>query len=106
MADPQTSFNTEFPEKIAADPDKWKEVGAIFLFTITGDKGGVWTLNLKDDAGVTEGDTGNTECQIELSSEHWEQISENPGEAMNLYFSGELKVAGNAMLATKLTEIF
>ena len=62
-------------------------------------------MNLKDAPGVTEGDAGNTECQIEVSSENWEKVSDNPADAMNLYFSGELKVAGNAMLATKLTEI-
>ncbi len=105
MSDAQTSFNTEIPAKITADPDKAKQVDAIFLFTVTGDGGGTWTVNLKDELGVSEGDAGNTECQIELSTENWEKISDNPGEAMNLYFSGELKVAGNAMLATKLTEI-
>ena len=105
MPDAKTSFTTQIPEKISADPDKAKEIDAIFLFTITGDAGGVWTVNLKDAPGVTEGDAGNTECQIEVSSENWEKVSDNPADAMNLYFSGELKVAGNAMLATKLTEI-
>lgn len=106
MSDSKTSFTQEIPEKIKADPAKAKEVDAIFLFSITGDDGtNVYTVNLKDDPGVTEGDAGNTECQLELSEEHWQQISENPGAAMQLYFSGDLKVAGNAMLATKLQEI-
>lgn len=105
MADAKTSFETDIPEKIKADPAKAKEVDAIFLFTITGDGGGVWTVNLKDEPGVTEGDSGNTECQIELTTENWEKVSEDSSEAMNLFFSGDLKVTGNVPLATKLTEI-
>ena len=105
MPDPQTSFSTQIPEKINADPDKAKEIDAIFLFTITGDGGGVWTVNLKDAPGVSEGDAGNSECQIEISAENWEKVSDDPASAMDLYFAGGLQVAGNVMLATKLTEL-
>ena len=105
MPDAKTWFEKDIPEKIKADPDKAKEVDAIFLFNITGDGGGTWTVNLKDDLGVTEGDAGNAECTIEVSDENWQEISDNPAQAMQLYFNGELKVTGNAMLATKLQEI-
>ncbi len=105
MPDAKTSFTQDIPEKIKNDPDKAKEVGAIFLFEITGDDGGTWTVNLKDELGVSEGDAGNSECTLKLSSENWVKISDNPAEAMTLYFSGELEVAGNPMLATKLQEI-
>ena len=105
MSNPKTSFEIEIPEKIKKDPDAAKEVGAIFLFKISGDEGGEWTVNLKDDLGVTQGDAGNSECTIELSAENWEKISENPAAAMELYFASELIVTGNAMLATKLQQI-
>lgn len=105
MPDAKTSFEKDIPEKITADPEKAKAVDAIFLFQITGDGGGTWTVNLKDDLGVTEGDAGNAECTIEVSDEDWVQISDDPANAMQLYFSGQLKVSGNAMLATKLQEI-
>ena len=105
MADPKTDFEKNIPEKINADPEKAKNVGAIFLFKINGDNGGTWTVNLKDDPGVKEGDTGNSECQLEMSAEDWKSISDNPQAAMQLYFQGKLKVSGNAMLATKLQQI-
>ncbi len=41
----------------------------------------------------------------EMSTESWKQISDAPSSAMGLYFSGKLKVSGNAMLATKLQTI-
>jgi putative sterol carrier protein len=105
MPDPKTSFEKEIPERIQNDPDKSKSVGAVYLFKINGDDGGTWTVNLKDDLGVTEGDQGNADCTIEMSSEDWQSVSDNPSAAMQLYFQGRLKVSGNAMLATKLQQI-
>ena len=104
MADPKTDFGTNIPAKITADPAKAKSVGAIYLFKITGDDGGVWTVNLKDNPGVSEGDAGNAECTLEMNAGDWNTISANPQAAMQLYFQGKLKVAGNAMLATKLQQ--
>jgi putative sterol carrier protein len=105
MADAKTDFETNIPEKISADPDKAKNIGAIYLFKIGGDNGGTWTVNLKDDPGVKEGDAGNAECTLEMSADDWKTISDNPSAAMQLYFQGKLKVSGNAMLATKLQQI-
>jgi len=105
MPNATTSFTQDIPNKISADPEKAKGIGAIFVFKVTGDHGGTWTLNLKDEVGVTEGDSGNAECTIELANEDWETISTNAGAAMQLYFGGKLKVSGNAMLATKLQQI-
>ena len=104
MADAKTDFETNIPAKISGDPDKAKSVGAIYLFKINGDNGGTWTVNLKDDPGVKTGDQGNAECTLEMAEDDWKTISENPQSAMQLYFQGKLKVAGNAMLATKLQQ--
>jgi len=58
-----------------------------------------------DRHGVREGDEGATDCTLEMTSDDWKSISENPGAAMQLYFTGKLKVTGNAMLATKLQKL-
>ena len=105
MPDPATDFGTRLPEKIAADPEAAKEIGAVFGFKINGDDGGEWTVNLKDNPGVTEGASGDADCTLEMSADDWKTISEDPSQAMSLYFSGKLKVAGNAMLATKLQKL-
>ena len=94
-----------FLDKIKANVEGSKAIGAIFLFKITGDGGGTWTVNLKDDVGVKEGDAGGADCTLELTSDDWKTMSETPGAAMQLYFQGKLKVSGNAMLATKLQTI-
>ena len=105
MADAKTDFNEKIPNKIQADPEASKAIGAVFLFKISGDDGGTWTVNLKDDLGVKEGEHGEADVTLELSAEDWATISDDPQAAMNLFFQNKLKVTGNPMLATKLQQI-
>ncbi len=105
MPDAQTSFTQSIPQSIEKDVDRAKEVDAVFLFKVNGDGGGVWTVNMKDAPGVTEGDFGNAECTIEISTEDWKALTEKPGTAMQFFMNGKIKVTGNALLATKLQAI-
>ena len=105
MPDAKTDFMTNLPAKISDDPDNAKDIDAVFLFKITGDDGGTWTVNCRDDVGVHEGEVGEADCTLELSSEDWQAISDNPQMAMQLYFQGKLKVSGDAMKATKLQQL-
>lgn len=105
MPDAKTDFETNLPEKISADPDTTAQINAVFLFKITGDDGGTWTVNCKDEPGVHEGEHGEADCTLELTSEDWKSISDNPSSAMQLYFQGKLKISGDAMKATKLQQL-
>jgi putative sterol carrier protein len=105
MADPKTDFEQRIPKSMQEDPDKFKNVGAIFLFKISGDGGGTWTLDCKNDPAIHEGEHGEPDCTIEISDEDWKTMTDNPQAGMQLYFQGKLKVSGNAMLATKLQQI-
>ncbi|MFN7698559.1 MAG: SCP2 sterol-binding domain-containing protein [Deltaproteobacteria bacterium] len=104
MADAQTDFGTRLPGKISGNPDEAKAIGAVFLFKITGDGGGTWTVDCKSNPGVRAGEEP-ADVTLELSASDWATISSNPGAAMQLYFTGKLKVSGNAMLATKLQKL-
>ena len=105
MPDAQTSFTQNIPASIEKDLDRAKEVGAVFLFRVNGEGGGVWTVNMKDAPGVTEGDAGDAECTIEISTDDWKALTEKPGSAMQFFMNGKIKVTGNAILATKLQAI-
>ena len=106
MADAKTDFGTRLPSKIAGmAADAIQGINAVFVFKITGDDGGTWTLDCKGNPGVREGAQDGADCTLELSSADWKTISENPGAATQLFFTGRLKVTGNPMLATKLQKI-
>jgi putative sterol carrier protein len=104
MSDVKTDFEEKFPARIAKDPAKSAAIGAVFLFKISGDEGGTWTLNLKDDPGVKAGEHPPVDCTLEMTAEDWRTINTDPSAAMKLFFTGKLKVTGNAMLATKLQQ--
>lgn len=105
MPDAKTSFTQDIPRSIAEDIDKAKAVDAVFLFKVNGKGGGVWTVNMKDAPGVTEGDAGSAECIIELSTDDWKAMTEKPGTAMQFFMQGKIKLTGNALLATKLQSV-
>lgn len=105
MPDPHTSFTHDIPRSIESDLERAKAVNAVFLFRVHGEGGGVWTVNMKDAPGVTEGDAGNADCTIELSTEDWKAMTAKPGAAMQFFMQGKIRVTGNALLATKLQSV-
>ena len=105
MPNAQISFTEDIPRSIESDIEKAKAVDAVFLFKVNGQDGGVWTVNMKDAPGVTEGDSGNAECTIELSDADWKAMTEKPGSAMQFFMQGKITVTGNALLATKLQSV-
>lgn len=106
MADAKSDFGTRLPKKIGGmAAEEAKAINAVFVFKISGDEGGTWTIDLKDNVGVREGAQDGADCTLELTGDDWKTIATNPGAATQLFFTGRLKVSGNPMLATKLQKI-
>jgi len=104
--DIQKLFNEEIPAKIAANAEAAKQVGATFQMNITGDGGGEWFINLKDNPSIKAGNE-TADCTITMATEDFQKLHENPqANGMQLFFAGKLKVSGNQMLAMKLQKIF
>lgn len=100
-------FDSKIPAALATRGDKAREINAVFLFKITGDDGGEWTVDLKADKPTcTPGASGTPNCTIEVSERDFQTMLTNPAAGMQLYFTGKLKVSGDAMLATKLQTLF
>ncbi len=106
--DIQKLFNETLPEGIAKHQDAAKQIGATFQMNVTGDGGGEWFIDLKSDTpSAKPGNPGGAECSITISSEDFQKLHENPqANGMQLFFGGKLKVAGNQMLAMKLSKLF
>ena len=105
--DAQELFNEQVPKALAAHPDKAKEIGAVYLFKISGDGGGEWTVDLASATpSCKPGAEGTPQCTIEISHEDFKSMLGNPALGMQLYFQGKLRVTGDPMLATKLQKLF
>ena len=103
----QELFNTQIPEALKKNPDKAREIGAVYLFKIAGDGGGTWTVDLTaNPPAVTQGDKGNAQCTFEVAHDDFKQMLTDPNAGMQLYFQGKLRVSGDPMLAMKLQQFF
>ncbi len=103
----QELFNEQIPQSLAKSPEKAKEINAIYLFKITGEGGGDWTVDLASASpSCKPGQLGTPNCTIEVSAEDFKNMLSNPALGMQLYFQGKLKVTGDPMLATKLNKFF
>ena len=106
--DIQKLFNEELPAALAKHPEQAKQIGAKYQFNVTGDGGGQWFIDVSDSGpSVSQGNPGTAECTMEMDTESFQKVVENPqANGMQLFFSGKLKVSGTQMLAMKLQKLF
>ena len=105
--DAKTIFDEKMPKAFTSNPDKVKDLNAVYLFKITGDRGGTWTVDCKSDPPtVAAGENGGADCTIEVSDADFEVMVTDPAQAMQLFFQGKIKVTGDPVLATKLGNLF
>jgi len=105
--DAKTLFDEKMPKALAKDPEKARELNAIYMFKVTGARGGTWTVDCKTDPpAVTVGESGTAECTIEVADGDFESMLADPQMGMQLFFQGKIKIAGDPVLATKLSNLF
>src|SRR5260370_6890650 len=90
-------------QKLKDKPETSKAVNAVYEFNITGDNGGVWTVDLTKEPGVvTPGSTGVAKCTVTASSGDFMNIVSGKMNAQMAFMSGKLKIKGDMGLAMKL----
>jgi hypothetical protein len=100
-------FDTKVPEVLRTQPDKAKEVAAIYLFKISGEDGGTWTADLQSSPPTcVRGEAGTPQCTIEASDGDFRSmIDGGMPVAMQLFFGGKIKVTGDPNLAPRLSKV-
>ncbi|MEN0067940.1 MAG: SCP2 sterol-binding domain-containing protein [Myxococcota bacterium] len=91
MADTQEYFNNTLKEKLASNPQLVKDIGAVYVFKIDG--AGEWTVDLTGDGEVKAEAIDGAGCVVEAAKADFENMLDNPGQAMMLFMSGKLKVS-------------
>ena len=100
-------FDQKVPAVLANSPEKVKDVAAVYLFKLSGDDGGTWTVDLVSTPPTCKpGEHGTPQCTIEASDADFRGMVDGGMQAaMSLFFSGKLKVSGDPTLATKLSKL-
>jgi putative sterol carrier protein len=105
--DIQNLFNEQLPAQIAKHPDAAKQIGSKFQINITGDGGGEWHIDCTDSGPSATAGNKPADVTITIATEDFQKLVENPqANGTALFFSGKLKLAGNQMLAMKLSKLF
>jgi putative sterol carrier protein len=106
--DIQNIFNEELPAQLAKYPDDAKAIGAKFQFNVTGEGGGEWFIDAGDTGpSCTQGQAPGADVTFKIAAEDFHKLLENPqANGMQLFSAGKFKIAGNQMLAMKLSRIF
>ncbi len=106
MATLKEIFEVKISDKINNNPDRVAGIDAIYEFNISGDDGGVWTLDLSGgNKSVKQGSSGNAKCTITMTSNDFiSMVSGNLNPQM-AFMTGKLKVSGDMGLALKLGKI-
>lgn len=101
--DAKTLFDEKLPQVFEKTPAQAKELDCVYLFKVTGDDGGTWTVDCKSEPPtVAKGEEGEADCTIELTDEDFETMTSDPQMAMQLFFQGKIRITGDPVLATKL----
>ena len=99
-----------FEERVAGNLKEKKEtvdgINAIYEFQITGDNGGTWTVDVKNDPPqVSAGSSGSADCTITMKDENFCSMIDGELNPQMAFMTGKLKVTGNMGLALKLQKI-
>lgn len=100
-------FDQKVPAALKTSPEKAKDVTAIYLFKISGADGGTWTVDLLSSPPTCQpGVNGTAQCTIEATDADFSSMIDGGMQAaMQLFFTGKLKVSGDPNLATKLSKL-
>jgi len=100
-------FDKRVPAALAQNPDRAKEVAAIYHFKISGDEGGTWTADLlATPPTCSQGAVGQPGCTIEVSDQDFCTLIDGGAQAaMQILMAGRLKVSGNPALIAKLMSL-
>lgn len=89
------------------DADAAQGLDAVFQFEITGDGGGNWNIVVKDGAcEVAEGTHAAPSVTLTMSAETWIGMVNKELNGMQAFMTGQLKAAGDIMLAQRVEQLF
>ncbi len=110
-ADEVMSLSREMFQQIHAriqeHPEWTKQVNELYQFHITGEQGGSYVVNLKDDGGSAyPGEDEMARCKMTLSHENLMAMLSGEITPQMAFMEGKLKIEGNVILAAKLAPLF
>ncbi len=107
MFSPAELFEVQIERKIQAPEyqSTASALNAVYQFNISGDRGGMWSVNLHD-RHVYRGEDPLADCTLSLSDSDLHRFIEGEVTATSLVLRRKLTISGKYSLALKLRQIF
>ena len=90
---------------IQTRPEKVDEVGAVYLFRISGENGGIFHVDLKDAPGVSF-EVKEADCVLDIRDRDFIKLYKGTLKGYKALLNGKLKVKGSLELVAKLKQVF
>jgi putative sterol carrier protein len=88
-------------------PEKAAGVEAVIQYHLTGEEGGDWVITIQgNQCSVEAGTTPNPKLTLTADALDYKSVVMGKADGMQAFMQGKLKLAGDLMLAMKLTSFF
>ena len=68
-------FDQKVPAALATNPEKAKDVAAVYLFKVSGPDGGTWTVDLVSNPPTAQaGTVGSPNCTVEATDDDFRSM--------------------------------
>jgi putative sterol carrier protein len=106
MASTPAEFFAAKNEQLQSKGAELASINSIYQFSLTGDDGGDWVIELTDAAQeVREGLDENAKCAITMTSSDFMGMIDGSLNPQMAFMTGKLKVKGDMSLALKLQAV-
>src|SRR6266436_8635918 len=93
---PKSFFEEKIAQKLKDKPETSKAVNSIYEFNITGDNGGVWTVDLTKEPGTVQaGSTGSAKCTVTCAAGDFMNIVSGKMNEQMTVMSGKGQTKGD-----------
>jgi len=102
---PKEFMDTVLPEKVS-DPEKLKGIDVTVQFQISGDNGGDWVLEIKDQkAEIREGTVENPKITLKMKDVNYIKLVNGELSGQKAFMTGKLKFKGDMNAGMKLQKL-
>ncbi len=100
-------FEHRLGQRMSAHPELALHRSGICQFTVSGEGGGTWCIDLSGDGGtVHPGEHDRPDCVVEVGAEDFVALVNGAADPVELFYLGRLSIRGDVSLAMRMASLW